>query len=65
MLLLMLWLIELPMLMLIAFPKHSVAALERVNAWFATHGRRLLVLASGGLGIYLIVVGVVELGARP
>jgi hypothetical protein len=64
-LLLMLWLIELPMLMLIAFPKHSVAALERVNAWFATHGRRLLVLASGGLGIYLIVVGVVELGARP
>jgi hypothetical protein len=60
-LLLMLWLIELPMLMLIAFPKHSVRALERVNAWFATHGRRLLVLASGGLGIYLIVVGVVEL----
>jgi hypothetical protein len=37
-----------------------VGALERVNAWFATHGRRMLVLASGGLGIYLIVVGVVE-----
>ena len=65
MLLLMLWLIELPMLMLIVFPEHSVGALERVNAWFATHGRRLLVLASGGLGIYLIVVGVIELGARP
>jgi len=61
MLLIMLWLIELPMLMLIVFPRHSVVALERVNAWFASHGRRLLVLASGGLGIYLIVVGVVEL----
>ncbi len=61
MLLLMLWLIELPMLMLIAFPRHSVAALERINAWFAGHGRGLLVLVSGGLGIYLLVVGVVEL----
>ena len=63
MLLLMLWLIELPMLMLIAFPRHSVGALVRVNAWFATHGRRMLVLASGGLGIYLIIAGVIELVA--
>ncbi len=63
MLLLMLWLIELPMLMLIAFPRHSVGALERVNAWFATHGHRLLVLDSGGLGIYLVIVGVVALAA--
>jgi hypothetical protein len=63
MLLIMLWLIELPMLMLIAFPRQSVGTLERVNAWFTTHGRRLLVFASGGLGIYLIVVGVVELAA--
>ncbi|HEX4188519.1 MAG TPA: GAP family protein [Solirubrobacteraceae bacterium] len=61
MLLIMLWLIELPMLMLIAFPRHSADALERVNAWFAMHGRRLLVLASGVLGGYLLVVGVVEL----
>jgi Sap, sulfolipid-1-addressing protein len=59
----MLWLIELPMLMLIAFPRHAVGALERVNAWFATHGHGPLVLASGGLGIYLIIVGVVELAA--
>jgi hypothetical protein len=61
MLLLMLWLIELPMLILIAFPTHAVGALERANAWFAAQGRRLLALASGGLGIYLIVVGAVEL----
>jgi hypothetical protein len=51
------------MLMLIAFPRRSVGALERVNTWFATHGRRLLALASSGLGIYLVVVGVVELAA--
>jgi len=63
MLLLMLWLIELPMLMLVAFPRRSVGALERVNAWFATHGRRMLVLATGGLGIYLIIAGVIELVA--
>jgi hypothetical protein len=63
MLLLMLWLIELPMLMLIAFPRHSVGALERLNAWFAAHGHKLLLFASGGLGIYLVVVGVVELVA--
>jgi hypothetical protein len=63
MLLIMLWLIELPMLMLIAFPRRSVGALEQANTWFATHGRRLLVVASGGLGIYLIIVGVVELAA--
>ena len=63
MLVIMLWLIELPMLMLIAFGRHSVGALERVNAWFTAHGRRLLVLAIGGLGIYLIIIGVVELAA--
>jgi hypothetical protein len=61
MLLLMLWLIELPMLMLIAFPTHAVRALERLNAWFAAHGRGLLVVASAGVGIYLIAVGAFEL----
>jgi hypothetical protein len=65
MLLLMLWLIELPMLMLIAFPKRALGALEWVNAWFAAHGRRLLVFASGGLGIYLLLVGVIELVTTP
>jgi hypothetical protein len=63
-LLLMLWLIEVPMLMLIAFPRQSAGALERVNAWFAARGRRLLALASAGLGIYLIVVGASELAGQ-
>jgi hypothetical protein len=61
MLVIMLWLIELPMLMLIVFPTRAEAALERTNAWFARHGRGMLVLAAGVLGVYLIVVGVVEL----
>ena len=60
-LVIMLWLIELPMLMLIAFPARSLGALERVNAWFAAHGRGVLVFASGGLGVYLMIVGVVRL----
>src|ERR1700751_3169517 len=60
-LVLMLWLIEVPMLMLIALPERSLRVLERVNGWFASHGRRLLAVVSAGLGAYLIVVGVVEL----
>ncbi len=61
MLLIMLWLIELPMLVTVAFPSRSVAALERINGWFAAHGRMLLVLLCGGVGLYLLIVGVVEL----
>jgi Sap, sulfolipid-1-addressing protein len=60
-LVIMLWLIELPMVMLIALPDRSVRVLERVNGWFASHGRALLVFASAGLGVYLIAVGVTEL----
>ena len=39
MLLVMLWLIELPMIALIAFPVRAVAVLTKINAWFARHGR--------------------------
>lgn len=61
MLLIMLWLIELPMLMLIVFPARAVVLLERTNGWFARHGRAILVLASGTVGIYLLIVGAVQL----
>jgi Sap, sulfolipid-1-addressing protein len=61
MLLIMLWLIEVPMLMLIAFPVRALAALETVNAWFIRHGRALAVLACAGLGVYFLVLGAVEL----
>jgi Sap, sulfolipid-1-addressing protein len=63
-LLIMLWLIELPMLILIAFPTRGVVALERINAWFARHGRALLVPACAAIGVYLVVVGLVEIATR-
>jgi Sap, sulfolipid-1-addressing protein len=64
MLLIMLWLIELPMLVLIAFPARGQAALEATNAWFGQHGRALLVLVAGGVGVYLIAVGAAQLAAQ-
>jgi hypothetical protein len=60
MLLVMLWMIELPMLLLIAFPERAVLVLERVNSWFARHGRSLGAAAAGVAGVYLLVVGIVE-----
>jgi hypothetical protein len=61
MLLIMLWLIEVPMLMLIAFPARSLKALEAINAWFARRGRALGILACAGLGVYLLVLATIEL----
>jgi Sap, sulfolipid-1-addressing protein len=59
--LVMLWMIEIPMLMLLAFPRRASAALEAINGWFARHGRQVAVIAAAGAGAYLIVVGLVEL----
>jgi hypothetical protein len=63
MVLIMLWLIELPMLMLLVRPAPSLRALERINAWFAARGRALLALLSAALGAYLVVVGAIELAS--
>jgi hypothetical protein len=60
-LLIMLWMIEIPMLLLLAFPARGAAGLVRINAWFVRHGRLIAVLAATGLGLYLIGVGLVEL----
>lgn len=57
----MLWMIEVPMLMLLVLPGRSAAALERLNQWFARHGRALGELAAAGAGLYLIGAGLVEL----
>jgi hypothetical protein len=57
----MLWLIELPMLMLLTFPERAVTALEAVNAWFSRHGRLLAVIVSAAAGVYLLVKGLVDL----
>jgi Sap, sulfolipid-1-addressing protein len=58
---LMLWLIEVPMLMLLAVPDRAVDLLERTNLWFSAHGRLLAVIVSAGVGVYLIVKGLVGL----
>jgi len=57
----MLWLIELPMLMLLVVPDRAANALERINLWFARNGRTLAIVAAAGVGVYLIVKGVVQL----
>lgn len=61
MLLVMLWLIEVPMLALLVFPHSALAGLETINSWFARRGRGLATFLCAGLGVYLLVVGAVEL----
>jgi Sap-like sulfolipid-1-addressing protein len=53
----MLWLIELPMLMLLVVPERAANTLERINLWFARHGRTLAVIAAAAVGAYLILKG--------
>jgi Sap, sulfolipid-1-addressing protein len=57
----MLWLIEVPMLMLLAMPDRASGLLERANLWFTENGRLLGVLVSAGVGIYLLIKGLVAL----
>ncbi len=57
----MLWLIELPMLMLLAVPDRAASALERLNLWFTSHGRALAVIVAAGAGLYLALRGLIDL----
>jgi hypothetical protein len=57
----MLWLIELPMLMLLVVPDRAANTLERINLWFARHGRSLAIAAAVAAGAYLIAKGAVHL----
>lgn len=59
--LVMLWMVEVPMVMLVAFPTRSAVALERINGWFARHGRTLAVVVAAGAGVYLIGAGIVKM----
>ncbi len=60
-LLIMLWLIEIPMLLLLLFPARGSRILENINGWFARHGQLVAVLVSAAAGVYLLGVGLVEL----
>jgi hypothetical protein len=55
----MLWLIEIPMLMLLAVPERASSSLARVNLWFTRHGRLLAVALSAGVGMYLFIRGLI------
>ena len=57
----MLWMVELPMLMLLAVPDRAAGTLESINLWFARHGRSLAILAAVAVGVYLIVKGLARL----
>lgn len=57
----MLWMIELPMLMLLTVPERASRTLEAVNLWFVRHGRLLAVWVSAGAGAYLAIKGLVDL----
>ncbi len=53
-LLIMLWLIEIPMLILLIFPERGARILESINAWFARNGRVAGAYISIGAGLYLV-----------
>jgi hypothetical protein len=58
----MLWLVELPMLLLLIAPKRAERALDHTNRWFAAHGRTLAVIAAAAAGVFLAVKGLVTIG---
>ena len=57
----MLWLIEVPMLLLLTVPGRAERALEEINRWFARNGRTLAIVASAVAGVYLAIKGLVDL----
>jgi hypothetical protein len=59
--LVMLWIIELPTLGLLVFPKRGPRVLEGINRWVGRHGRTLGMMVALVLGAYLLAVGLVNL----
>ena len=57
----MLWMVELPMLMLLVAPERGTRLLEAVNGWFAGRGRAIVVLLLAAVGCYLAVNGLTQL----
>jgi hypothetical protein len=57
----MLWLIEVPMMLLLVFPGHAERALDETNRWFARNGRTVAIVASAAAGAYLAIKGLVDL----
>jgi len=57
----MLWMVELPVLMLMVMHDRAERALERTNRWFAANGRSVAIVACAAAGAYLIIHGLARL----
>jgi MYXO-CTERM domain-containing protein len=57
----MLWLIEVPMLILLLLPARAERALDSTNRWFAANGRTVAIVAAVAVGAYLVIKGLVHL----
>jgi Sap, sulfolipid-1-addressing protein len=57
----MLWLIEVPMMLLLIIPGHAESALDETHRWFAHNGRTVAIVASAAAGAYLTITGLVDL----
>jgi Sap, sulfolipid-1-addressing protein len=57
----MLWMIEVPMLLLLVVPGHAERALDATNRWFACNGRTVAIVASAAAGAYLAIKGLLDL----
>jgi hypothetical protein len=56
----MLWMVELPMVMLLVAPERATRTLDTVNGWFAGRGRQIVVLLLAGIGGYLTLNGLLH-----
>jgi hypothetical protein len=59
----MLWLIEVPMMLLLIIPGHAERTLDAINRWFAHNGRTVAIVASAAAGAYLAIKGLVDLAS--
>jgi hypothetical protein len=48
---------EVPLAGLVVAPQRTVTLVDRVNSWFTANGRRIAVVLSAALGVFLIVRG--------
>jgi hypothetical protein len=56
----MLWLIEVPLMLMFARPERSAEIMVSIQDWLARNGRRLGELVLVAFGLYLLVAGIVD-----
>jgi hypothetical protein len=55
-------LIELPLLGLALLPDRTRSLTEKLNTWLTAHRRKLIVIAAGAGGAYLVISGLSDMG---